>query len=336
MLFAIADRTSRKTSHCPALQSFATRQITSSASADEDNRVNLKRSLPSTEVSPINTPIGHRLESISLSSISRAGDQINTKTSELSKTKGNHSGFKAIKTIEFPKLKSANNLDGEAKSSNSGSHLMTQALSSISRYGISKPSNIGKHASQSQFNAFASDWNSLGEGKSLTQQTRSPFEQSYSRDFSPVRIHTDSKASRLADASGSKAFTVGNRIIFNTGAYQPRTSMGQFIIGHELAHMVQKENNHSTGQEISHLKASLPNSPAEREASHASMAALNGMSFSPTTSDEADIMTFPWLLLGAALLIGGGIAAVAPSTEENRVAAERDRDRLIILQAVPT
>ena len=80
-------------------------------------------------------------------------------------------------------------------------------------------------------------------GQALTGSTRHFFESSFGRDFSDVRIHTDSRANHLARSINARAFTHKSEIYFNSGEYQPHTREGQRLLAHELAHVVQQNNS---------------------------------------------------------------------------------------------
>ncbi|KAA2238782.1 DUF4157 domain-containing protein [Chitinophaga agrisoli] len=81
---------------------------------------------------------------------------------------------------------------------------------------------------------------SAGKGAAMSQDTRSFMESRFGADFSGVRIHTGSEAAGLADSIQAKAFTVGNDIWFNSGAYEPGTAAGQHLLAHELTHTLQQ------------------------------------------------------------------------------------------------
>lgn len=66
------------------------------------------------------------------------------------------------------------------------------------------------------------------------------MESSFGRDFSAVRIH---KESPVASDIGALAFTQGNDVSFAPGQFKPDTTAGLELIGHELTHMEQQENN---------------------------------------------------------------------------------------------
>ena len=59
-------------------------------------------------------------------------------------------------------------------------------------------------------------------------------------DFSGVRVHTDAKAGELSSQLNARAFTIGSDVAFAGGEYQPGTLIGDALIAHELAHVVQQ------------------------------------------------------------------------------------------------
>src|SRR6185436_13924127 len=58
--------------------------------------------------------------------------------------------------------------------------------------------------------------------EALDSSTRRMFEPRFGEDFSRVRIHTDSVAAESARAIHSRAYTLGDHVVFNTGRYQPQ------------------------------------------------------------------------------------------------------------------
>ncbi|HEX6899532.1 MAG TPA: DUF4157 domain-containing protein [Thermoanaerobaculia bacterium] len=60
------------------------------------------------------------------------------------------------------------------------------------------------------------------------------------RDFSQVRVHTDSRAATAARALNSRAFTLGDHVVFGAGQYAPATPTGKELLAHELTHVIQQ------------------------------------------------------------------------------------------------
>ena len=80
----------------------------------------------------------------------------------------------------------------------------------------------------------------LGGGRSLDGSVRSRMESAFGVGFSGVRVHTDSTASSLANDMNARAFTLGRDVAFGSGEYHPGTPVGDALIAHELAHVVQQ------------------------------------------------------------------------------------------------
>ena len=79
-------------------------------------------------------------------------------------------------------------------------------------------------------------------GSALDPATRSEMEARLGHDFSDVRVHTDTKASESAKAVQASAYTVGNDVVFGSGAYAPGTDAGKRTLAHELTHVVQQRS----------------------------------------------------------------------------------------------
>jgi hypothetical protein len=63
------------------------------------------------------------------------------------------------------------------------------------------------------------------------------MESAFGADFSGVRVHAGSD---LAGRVAASAFTIGRDIHFAPGAYQPGRPSGQWLLAHELTHVVQQ------------------------------------------------------------------------------------------------
>jgi len=85
-----------------------------------------------------------------------------------------------------------------------------------------------------------------GPGRPMPAETRESMESSFGADFSSVRVSEGPEAS----AMGAQAFTQGERIHFEPGRYQPTSTAGKSLLGHELAHVVQQREGRvqATGQ----------------------------------------------------------------------------------------
>lgn len=72
---------------------------------------------------------------------------------------------------------------------------------------------------------------------SLPEETLTQMSHGIGADFSDVKIHSNSQ--RATDA-GALAYTQGNDVHFAPGQYDPSSTNGQELIGHELTHVVQQ------------------------------------------------------------------------------------------------
>lgn len=87
---------------------------------------------------------------------------------------------------------------------------------------------------ESQLNALQ------GRGQQMPPALRCMMERGFGRDFSQVRLHTDSTAADMSASIHAKAFAHGSDIYFNRGQYNPNTTEGQRLVAHELAHVAQE------------------------------------------------------------------------------------------------
>lgn len=82
----------------------------------------------------------------------------------------------------------------------------------------------------------------LGSGQPVDAATRAFFEPRLGRDLSDVRIHTDGAAAQSSRQIAARAFTFGNHIAFAQGEYQPDSEPGKRLLAHELAHVMQNDD----------------------------------------------------------------------------------------------
>ena len=77
-------------------------------------------------------------------------------------------------------------------------------------------------------------------GRPLEPALRKDMEQRFGHDFSKVQVHSDAAAGRSAQEVYARAYTVGQDIVFGAGHFTPTTREGQWLLAHELAHVVQQ------------------------------------------------------------------------------------------------
>ncbi len=75
-------------------------------------------------------------------------------------------------------------------------------------------------------------------GQPLSPIVRAYMEPRFGRDFGDVRVHTDARASQLAESIHARAFTLGRDVFLKRGE-TPAESAGMRLLAHELAHVVQ-------------------------------------------------------------------------------------------------
>lgn len=95
-----------------------------------------------------------------------------------------------------------------------------------------------KPAAQSRpgVDAFQVDLRPKSGGWPLPRDVQAKMEAALGANFSDVRVHVGPEASAI----GAIAFTWGSDLHFAPGQYNPHTPHGQFLLGHELAHVVQQ------------------------------------------------------------------------------------------------
>jgi hypothetical protein len=78
-------------------------------------------------------------------------------------------------------------------------------------------------------------------GQPLGSEVQATMGAHLGHDFSRVRVHVDTRASRSADALNANAYTIGRDIVFGPHKYAPGTPTGRRLLAHELAHVVQQD-----------------------------------------------------------------------------------------------
>ncbi len=86
-------------------------------------------------------------------------------------------------------------------------------------------------------NSLKEGTNSSGTTVRMPEEVQAKMEGSFGTSFSDVNIHSsDNSATHM----GALAYTQGNNVHFAPGQYNPNTSKGQELLGHELTHVVQQ------------------------------------------------------------------------------------------------
>lgn len=109
-------------------------------------------------------------------------------------------------------------------------------------------------------------------GSSLPQPVLAKMESSFGNDFSGVRVHESDAAAGI----GALAYTRGDSIHFAPGHYQPESSQGQQLLGHELTHVVQQRQGRVSAS-ASESGVPINDDPSlEREADESGARAARG------------------------------------------------------------
>ncbi len=116
----------------------------------------------------------------------------------------------------------------------------------------------------------------LSGGQPLNGEAKSRMGGAFGHDFSAVRVHTNSQAGQLSEKLNARAFTVGSDIAFGPGEYQPGTMIGDALIAHELAHVVQQ--NGGASAELSQATNGVPDESAtEADADSAAVSVVSSL-----------------------------------------------------------
>ena len=81
-----------------------------------------------------------------------------------------------------------------------------------------------------------------GGGRGLPVAVQEKMEGAFGTDFSDVRVHEGARPREI----GALAYTHGSDIHFAPGRFDPASSAGQELLGHELAHVIQQRAGAST------------------------------------------------------------------------------------------
>lgn len=116
-----------------------------------------------------------------------------------------------------------------------------------------------------------------GGGRPLDEPLREEMEASFGRDFSDVRVHTDTKASESAQAVNAHAYTSGTDVVFQSGMYSPGSDSGKRMLAHELTHVVQQKAGPVAGSPApGGIMLSDPDDAFEREADYMADKVMSG------------------------------------------------------------
>ena len=174
-------------------------------------------------------------------------------------------------------------------------------------------------------------------GRPLDAATRAFMEPRFGYDFSRVRVHTDVRAAKSAEAVSALAYTVGQNVVLAAGSYSPESARGRDLLAHELTHTIQQRGN---GEQIDQgISLGDPDSASEHEAENAvaqiarnqrpQLSSFASPSIARVPCTSAAVCAPPAGVAGSARQFG--------TTEADREAASRQRrQRMTPPRAVST
>jgi hypothetical protein len=177
---------------------------------------------------------------------------------------------------------------------------------------MSAPVSPGKRSTTQDLRPIPA--NGMGGGSAQPAGVRAKMETAFGTDFSTVRIHEDGAAQDL----DAQAYTRGTDIHFAPGRYNPTSSEGLELLGHELTHVVQQAQG-CAAETVQHKGNSINDSSAlEREAdtlgAMAARGSLHGLFGSASLGAGATVVqrkvtAIPSARLAKIAVLGDGTAA---------------------------
>jgi GH24 family phage-related lysozyme (muramidase) len=132
-----------------------------------------------------------------------------------------------------------------------------------------KENSNGEVLGSNELQNYVGSLNSSGQA--IPDNSRKFFESRFGRDFSNVKIHTDTVAAKSAQSINALAYTTGNNIVFNSGQYAPESDTGKRLMAHELTHVLQQSSSQTNLQ-----KSDKQNSAAVQNFSNSNVIARAG------------------------------------------------------------
>lgn len=104
----------------------------------------------------------------------------------------------------------------------------------------------------------------LDAGHPLDNATRGRMETALRADLSDVRLHTGARGQTASGRLSARAFAYGTDIGFAPGRYRPGTPLGDALLAHELAHVLQQRPRPGVRAGVESLGAAIPASDGQR------------------------------------------------------------------------
>ncbi|HXB64547.1 MAG TPA: DUF4157 domain-containing protein [Solirubrobacteraceae bacterium] len=117
----------------------------------------------------------------------------------------------------------------------------------------------------------------LGPGRALDASVATRMGAALGSSFADVQLHDDPAAATTTSALGARALAVGNHIAFGPNEYRPGTALGDALLAHELAHVMQQAGSGQLD------RSEQPEAAFELDADAAALSALQRLYGGPAS-----------------------------------------------------
>ena len=129
-------------------------------------------------------------------------------------------------------------------------------------------------------------------GEPLAQEERQKFQRGLGRSLAHVRVHRDTLAAESAKVVDAAAYTIGSHVILDR-AHAPGSRAREWILAHELAHVVQQ----SGGRVGATIPIGALDSHYEHEADRAAQRLVSGAIAPPQPAAPLQLSRQPRLTI---------------------------------------
>lgn len=133
------------------------------------------------------------------------------------------------------------------------------------------PSADASDGAQSSLGTALFKGQRLDSSRTLDHGVGARMRAAFGTSFSDVRVHTGSRSAALAAELNARAFTIGRDVVFGAGEYRPGTPVGDALIAHELAHVMQQRDGRAESPVMKRIDSDA--GPLEAEADLAAVGA---------------------------------------------------------------
>src|SRR5208337_1967589 len=157
-----------------------------------------------------------------------------------------------------------------------------------------------------------------GTGQPLPEPVQKKMESFFNTSFADVRVHVGHEAPSI----GALAFTHGTDLYFAPGQYNPQSSQGQQLLGHELTHVLQQRAGrvrNPLGAGVAVVQDPALEAEAERMGLRAASAAL------PIQAKPAGVgsITAPLGRKATVLMPGAASSEIVPARSRHGASLQR-------------